>query len=51
VSAADDHVSGSEIAELREIGAELGFSPEEIEAIRRDSLPHLVADEGDDEAS
>lgn len=48
VSAADDHVSGSEIAELNEIGAELGFTPDEVEAIRRDSLSHLAQHERGD---
>jgi tellurite resistance protein len=47
VSAADGHVSGSELAELREIGAELGFAPDEVETVRREMLPHL--DEGNDE--
>lgn len=38
VSAADDLVTASELAELGEIGAELGFTAEEVEAIRRDAL-------------
>ncbi len=50
VSAADDHVSASEVAELNEIGAELGFAADEVEAIRRDAFEQLgrTAD-GDDE--
>lgn len=42
VSAADDNVSGTEIAELREIGAELGLRSDEVEDIRRESLAHLA---------
>ncbi len=41
VSAADDHVSQSEVAELNEIGAELGLDPDEVEAIRRTALERL----------
>ncbi len=42
VSAADDNVSRTEMAELREIGAELGLDPEEIDTIRRESLANLT---------
>jgi hypothetical protein len=38
VSAADDNISASEIAELNEIGAELGLSSDEVDAVRRDAL-------------
>ena len=48
VSAADDHVSGSELAELSEIGAELGFTPEEVEAIRGELLARLEANASND---
>ncbi len=41
VSAADDYVSQSELSEIREIGAELGFGAEEVEAIRREALAQL----------
>ena len=41
ISAADGRVTESELAELSEIGVELGFSADEVEAIRRDSLALL----------
>ena len=41
VSAADDHVSHSELAELMEIGAELGFGAAEVDAMRRESMAQL----------
>ncbi len=50
VSAADDRVTSSEIAELNEIGAELGFDPAEVDTIRRDAfrqLGHVPADDED----
>lgn len=47
VSAADDNVSGTELAELREIGVELGLGPDDVDAIRRRSLersmPHKTS--------
>lgn len=39
VSAADGHVSGSELAELSEIAAELGIGPSTAEAIRAEVIP------------
>jgi tellurite resistance protein len=47
VSAADDNVSGPEIAELNEIGVELGLSPDDVDVIRRESLERLGAPSGD----
>ena len=41
VSAADGHVSESELAELSEIGAELGLGAGQVDAIRRESLAQL----------
>lgn len=41
LSAADDRVTHSEMAELNEIGAELGFDADEVEAIRRDAFDRL----------
>ncbi len=41
VSAADDHVTHSEVAEINEIGAELGFDAQEVDAIRRDAMEQL----------
>ncbi len=50
MSAADGHVSASELAELSEIGVELGFGPDEVDAIRRESLTELgLSYDGKDE--
>jgi tellurite resistance protein len=41
VSAADGHVSESELAELREIGVELGLEPATVEAIAAELIASL----------
>ncbi len=47
VSAADSNISGTEIAELREIGAELGLTADEVDSIRRESLQRLISGDHD----
>lgn len=51
VSAADDNVSGTEVAELNEIGAELGLTSAEVDRVRGESLLRLTSYQDGDTTS
>lgn len=51
VSAADDNVTGTEVAELNEIGAELGLTSAEVDRVRGESLGRLTSYQDGDTTS